>query len=146
MKITKNWLKKTGACEPAVNWYNSKACKTDEELFEALIKEEKFAWTNWALVRLMNRKQKLQYAIYAAELVLPIFEKQYPEDKRPCEAIEATKAVLKRDTKINREKANAAADAAYVATNAAAYAANANANANAAYLNIVKFGLKLIGV
>jgi hypothetical protein len=34
-------------------------------------------------------------AIYAAELVLPIFEEKYPDDKRPWQAIEAKKKWLR---------------------------------------------------
>jgi len=79
----------------------------------------------------------VKLAVYAAELVIDIYEKQYPNDKRPRNAIEAAKKYLKKPTKANAYAADAAANAAYAAANAAyatynAYAAsNATANATA---------------
>jgi hypothetical protein len=46
---------------------------------------------------------------YASDQVINIFEKSYPDDKRPREAIEAAKKVISEDTQQNR---NAAANAA----------------------------------
>ena len=70
-----------------------------------------------------SRKQNVKLAIYSAELVLPIFEKQYPKDNRPRKAIAAAKKCIESDTKENRIARAAAANAA---------AANAVANAAAA--------------
>ena len=82
----------------------------------------------------MTKKQYVAYAIFAAEQVIDIYEKQYPIDDRPRMAIEAAKKVLKRDTKKNRAHAAYAAYAAYAACAHAAHAANAaNAAADAAY-------------
>lgn len=39
-------------------------------------------------------QDSVKLAIYSAELVIDIFEKQYPDDKRPRLAIEAAKAYL----------------------------------------------------
>ena len=66
-----------------------------------------------------TKKDSIALAIFAAELVIDIFEKRYPNDDRPRKAIEATKAVLKRDTKKNRAAARAAAWAAWAAWAAA---------------------------
>ena len=68
----------------------------------------------------------VELAIAFSESVLSIFEKEYPEDHTPRNAIEAAKTWLIDPTDENSEKARAAANAAY----AAAYAARA---ANAAY-------------
>src|SRR3990167_9038687 len=81
---------------------NDKTCNENMRLVKA------WKWTN---------KDSLSLAIYAAEKVLYIFEKEYPNDKRPREAIEAAKKVLFKDTKKNRaaaggEAAGAAAGAA----------------------------------
>jgi hypothetical protein len=87
-----------------------------------------------------------QYAIGCALCVLPIYEKRYPGNNAPREAIEAGKAYLAGTINIDvlREKrdaaayaADAAADAAYAsaaayaadASSAAAYAADASADA-----------------
>src|SRR3990167_5046462 len=84
---------------------NDKTCNESIRLVRA------WKWT---------KKDSLSLAIYAAEKVLHIFEKEYPEDKRPREAIEAAKKVLFKDTKENRDAAGAAARAA---AGAAAWAA-----------------------
>jgi hypothetical protein len=57
-------------------------------------------------------------AIYAAKLVLPIFEERYPKDKRPRQAIEAKKKWLKG--KISDEELKDARNAARNAANDAA--------------------------
>ena len=56
-----------------------------------------------------TRKDSLSLAIYAAEKVLSNFEKEFPNDKRPREAIEAAKKVLFKDTKKNRDAVRSAA-------------------------------------
>lgn len=88
-------------------------------------------WKKW------TKKDSVSLAIYAAELVIDIFEKEYPSDKRPRNAIEAAKKVLKNDTSKNRAAARAAAgdawaaraagDAAGAAARAAAWAAGSAA-------------------
>jgi len=69
-----------------------------------------------------NRKQNIKLAIYSAELVLHLFEKKYPQDKRPRKAIAAAKKCLKSNTEENRSAAAHAADAAAHASSAAFYA------------------------
>ena len=73
-------------------------------------------------------------AVYFAEEVLPIFEKEYPNDSRPRNAIDAAKAWLNNPCKETAAAANddAAANAAAYTTANAAYGA-ALAAANAAY-------------
>jgi hypothetical protein len=80
-----------------------------------------------------------QYAIGCALCVLPIYEKRYPGNNAPREAIEAGKAYLAGTINIDvlREKRDASAYAAYAAAadaaaDASAYAADA-ADADAAY-------------
>jgi len=95
---------------------------------------DKSAWSDMIIVKRYKwtKKMSLALAIYAAELVLPIFEKEYPEDMRPRDAIAAAKAYLKRPC----IKTKTAAYAAYTAAAAAAaYAAAraAYAAARAAY-------------
>ena len=65
-------------------------------------------------------------AIYAAELALPIFEEEYPDDKRPRNAIETAKKYLRG--KATKEELDAARDAAW---DAAWEAASASASASA---------------
>ena len=72
-------------------------------------------------------------AVNFAERSLPIWEGEYPEDKRPHKAIEAARAFLKDPSKEKAadaaDAAAEAADAAYAAWNAAAYAAKSAAYA-----------------
>ena len=83
-----------------------------KEGIEFAIKEGKGEDANWFMAKVMNREQRLKYAIYAADLVLPIFEKECPEDFKPRQSIEAAKICLENDTKENKKAAGAAADAA----------------------------------
>lgn len=131
-KLTKKFLTKNKACSDAVAWaIENKAIGLSRvDVLNKLIESEKLDWANWFIVRIMSRKQKLQYAIFAAEQAIEIYEKQYPKDDRPRKAIEAAKAVLKNDTKSNRD---AASNAAFVASDVASAAFVASDAAFAAY-------------
>jgi hypothetical protein len=117
MKITKEWLIERGACRAGKDWFAGQKETDGTKIVEKLTckDEEKNAWANWLIVRLMAREQHLAYAIFAAEQVISIFEKKFPKDDLPRKAIEAAKAVLKNDTPENRAAAGAAAGAAWAA-------------------------------
>ena len=93
MKITADYLKQLNACPEAVI-YTSKL--PEMELVD-LIKffqadpnpslDNKFNWISWLLVSLMTKEQRLKYAIFSAQQVIPIFEKQYPNDTRPADSL-----------------------------------------------------------
>ena len=74
----------------------------------------------------------IKLAIFAAELVLENYEKEYPDDPRPRQAIEAARKVLKADTAQNRLAAHMAAGAAHAAYMAAGAAHAADVAADAA--------------
>ena len=76
--------------------------------------DDKECWEKMRIVKAWKwtKKDSVSLAIYAAKLVLPIFEKEYPDDKIPREAIEAAIKYLKNPSKKNRMAAGAAADAA----------------------------------
>jgi len=95
-----------------------------------LIEDNKEVWQEMKLTKVYKwtKTDSVLFAIYAARLVLDIFEKKYPDDKRPREAIEAAERYAKSPTKKNKDAACAAADAAAYA---AAYAAHAAAHAAA---------------
>src|ERR1700690_153782 len=63
---------------------------------KSIIEDDKQCWSDMRIVKAYKwtKKDSVAFAIYAAELVLPNFEKQYPGDLRPREAIEAAKKVL----------------------------------------------------
>ena len=104
---------------------------------------DKTAFAEARLLRLVgvaSEKVLRLYAADCAEHVLPLFEKRYPNDARPREAIAAARAFARGE--ISREEmqvaafaasaASAAADAAYAAAAASAAAAAAYAAAAAA--------------
>ena len=85
--------------------------------------------------KLATKEQNQQIAIGVAEIVIDLYEKKYPENKAPREAIQAAKDYLNGTISIGEltQKRNAAADAAYAAAADAAYAAYAADAAYAAY-------------
>ena len=164
MKITKKWLMDNRACVKGVTWFKNQAETDIFKIIKNLMNEDHFDWSKWVISRALNFNNKIKYAIFSAESVLDIFEKEYPDDSRPRIAIEAAKNYLKLKTK---DAADAASYAAYAAAYAAyaAHAASNSANsasnsansavyaaANAAYASdadklktkIIQFGCKLL--
>src|ERR1035437_5272016 len=83
---------------------NDKSAYSDMRIIEA------YRWT---------KKDSVALGIFSAELCLKEFEKLYPDDKRPREAIDAARAVLAHDTAKNRYAAWSAARSARSARYAA---------------------------
>src|SRR5690349_5970158 len=54
----------------------------DKQVWEEMRIVEAYEWT---------KEDSVKLAVYTAELVIDIYEKKYPNDKRPREAIEAAK-------------------------------------------------------
>ncbi len=140
-KITKKWLRDNNVCESGYEWFcNQKETNTRKVLLK-LIGEDRSNDANWVIVRMMTRRQKVQYAFFAAEHVFDIYEKEYPDADRPRKAIEATKKYIKNPSDDNKKAAAYAAEAAYSAYAAAeatyaaysAYAAAEAIVADAAY-------------
>lgn len=99
------------------------------------IKEnDKECWEEMRIVKAYNwtKEDSVAMAIYAAELVIDIYEKEHPNDDRPRKAIEAAKIWLKDPTEKNARAAEAAAGAAWGAWAAARAAGAARAAARAA--------------
>jgi hypothetical protein len=95
---------------------------------------DKEVWENQRVVRAWKwtKKDSVALSIYAAELCLKNFEKVYPDDKRPREAIEAAKKFLKYPTKANKKAAwSAAESAAESAARSAAWSAESAAESAA---------------
>ena len=134
--ITLKWLQSKGACKESLEaWHKETDHGTLATLNRLVSKNPE--WGNWLICRIMNKKQAVQYAIFAAEQVIDIYEKKYPDDKRPRNAIEAAKAYLKHPCA--KTKA-AAASAAYAAS---AYAAAA-AERRKMQAKILKYGIGLL--
>ena len=132
MKITKDWLQKNNACSGGVERFLSQNETDAAKIMLGLIECGRPEDSRWVMQKLITtKKQAVLIAVFTAECVLDIFEKKYPDDKRPRNAINAAKAWLKNPCK----KTKNAAAAAYIAIYTAAYAANAadTAVAYAAY-------------
>jgi hypothetical protein len=123
MKITKKWLKEKNACAEGIAWWENQTETGAVSVIRTLLDSGKFDWANWTITHVFTRRQNIQYAIFAAEQVIGLFEKKYPDDKRPRNAIEAARLVLENDT----PAADAYAADAYAAD---AYAAYASASAS----------------
>ena len=89
MKITKQFINKWEPCDEAVDWFYDQDERDSVAVAKKLIKEDRPEWANWLVARLLDREGKIRYAVYAAKQVLANFEKEYPHDKRPREAINA---------------------------------------------------------
>ena len=139
MKMTNGWLKEIGACREGVEWFNNQKETDGTKVIKKLIKEDRIDWANWTICRVFSKKQKIQYAVYAAEQVIDIFEKKYPDDKRPRKAIEAAKKCIENDTEENRSAAESAASAESAARSAASAAERKKMQ-----LKILKYGIELL--
>jgi hypothetical protein len=141
-KVTTERLVEMGACDEGVEAYKKRwKGLTEAAVIRRLMHpqtrawvkreyaSESLEWANWLIVRLLDRHDKVRYAIFAAEQVLHFFEGKHPDDKRPRQAIEAARRYLETpcDAADAAYAAYATAYAAYVAD--AAYAARAAADA-----------------
>ena len=177
MKVTLQFLKKHNACHDGIIEFRTVFGKSADlvNVIDYGIRSKKrmlLKYCNWIIVRKMKYRQRIRYAIYAAEQVIKIYEEKYPDDNRPRKAIQAAKKVLKENNKKNRftaytaytdalaayaaaathiayannaAAANAAAAAAHAAYAAyAAYNDDANASAaNAAYDDATRVNLRI---
>jgi len=132
-KLTEKWLRDHNACNLGITWFlNQEETDPIKLITQAIKKKQHLDWANWLIVRLMKYKQYVLYAVFAAEQVIDIFEKEYPDDDRPRKAIEAAKKCIKRRSKKNKAIAYAAVFAVSTLTHATAWASDATAWAAAA--------------
>ena len=125
-KITLKFLEENNACFDGIKFVTKHNLigLNAIDFINKLIELDKLDYASWLICRIFNRKQKIQYAVYSAELCLNNYESVYPDDKKPRQAIEAAKKVLLKNNKINRDAASSAASsAAYSAVYSAFYSA-----------------------
>ena len=84
MQITKKFLESKNACESGLEWVTEHNLLglNSIDFLNKLIELDKLDWANWLIVRVMERKQYIAYAIFAAEQVIDIYEKKCPDDKK----------------------------------------------------------------
>ena len=139
-KLSFKWLEKHDACQPCIKEFKEQNETDPIKILDLLKKAKRFKDANWLICRLFNKKQCIQYAIFAAEQVINIYTNEYLNDDRPQLAIDAAKKVLNNPSKKNdvaaaSKAAYAASKAAYATAVNAAYAASdaAYAASDAAY-------------
>jgi len=115
MKITKKWLRKKDACIDGYDWFCNQKETDSIKLIKKLMEEDHFDYANWLIVNVMKYKQYVSYGVFAAELALPIYEAQHPDNSVLREAIEAAKKCIEEPSKRNKQKAYDAYAAAYAA-------------------------------
>jgi len=130
MKITTELLQSLNACQSGISLVATYPDKDHEAVIRRLVADDHWDYANWLLPRLMDYRGYVSYAVYAAELVLPIWEKQYPKDGRPRKAIEAAKRCIDDPSKKNNEAARAAA---WAVADSRAAVADSRAAAGAAW-------------
>jgi hypothetical protein len=122
MKLDKQMLVELNACSEGLAWYEEHGADSIEETIDRLITAEKYEWACWLLPRVVDRKTRILMACCTARLVLPHWEKLYPNDNRPRLSIEAAEAVAENDTTETR-RAESAARSAWSAARSAESAA-----------------------
>ena len=128
MKITLEFLNKFNACDGGIKFVEEKGLIRMEtvDFIEKLIEFDKLPWANWLTVRVLDKIDRVKYAVFAAEQVIDIFEKEYPDDDAPSKAIDAAKAYIDNPSYAAAEDAYAAAHAVctcHAVSYAAAHAA-----------------------
>ena len=146
MKITKDWLQKNNACSGGVERFLSQNETDAAKIMLGLIECGRSEDSRWVMRKLITtKKQAVLIAVFAAECVLDIFEKKYPEDKRSRNAINAAKTWLKNPCKKTKNAAAAAADAAAEAADTAVtYAFAAGTDKKEVQLKIANYAIKVL--
>lgn len=87
MKINTEIIRSLNPCADRFQNYLSHYKDFDGTL-EDFIVLEKISYSDkvWVVVRLFNERQRVKWAILCASKVLDLFEKEYPNDRRPRSA------------------------------------------------------------
>ena len=147
-EFTKEFMTSNRGCYSREKMLNVKCVEDDNITLENLFNDLPINDFAWFFVRKceLTLIQKQRFALQCAKVVLPIFEKYNPNDKRVRECIDATGLFLdgkltKDELIIKRRAAVAAVDAVDAAAAASAgsytYADAAYADAAAAYAAVV---------
>lgn len=77
-EITDKWIKEFKPCQEAVEWWNKEPDPI--KILKKLIKDKKYDWANWFIVRVMEKKDYVSYGVYAAKQVTHLWKDKYPEE------------------------------------------------------------------
>ncbi|MBD3282074.1 MAG: hypothetical protein GF387_00455 [Candidatus Portnoybacteria bacterium] len=110
LKIYKTGFHCSKKIYQAFSWVQGEILAEVEVRGKSIKEDDKETWSEMRIVNTWKwqKKDSVALAIYAAELVLENFEKEYPKDKSPRQAIEAAKKVLKNNNAKNRFAAESA--------------------------------------
>ena len=111
MRVTEEFLKPLNPCKEGYKYAIDKGYIGLEgvDFVKKLISDDKLEWANWLIVRIIDYKEYVSYAVFAALQVIDIYEKQCPDDKRPRLAIEAAQRCIDNPSDENKAAARAAA-------------------------------------
>lgn len=146
MLITKEFLKSLSPCSGGYEyWLKTNKPDLAEFMRQCLI-DKCYDYAHWLFVRSVDEKTRVKYALYAAELVEPIYTEAFQNDGRVSKCTNAIRNFLEdkisadelkefaRDANLAFVAASKAADAAYNSYRAASKAADdAYWDARAAY-------------
>jgi hypothetical protein len=111
MLVTKEKLIELNACEEGIEFLEDHNM-LGEPLTDVIkfgIAHEQYDYCNWLIIRFMDYKQRVSYAVFAAEQCIENYETSYPDDDRPRQAIEAAKICIENPSAENKEAAKSAA-------------------------------------
>ena len=86
--VDRKFIRSLNPCPAGYEWY-LRNCAPREKSYvvaQKLMDQKEFDWANWFISRTLCHKDKIRYAVYAAEQVIDIYESEY-EDDRPRKAI-----------------------------------------------------------
>jgi len=107
MKIDADFWAKWNPFSEMAAWVNAQNIRDGAELVELLIAHD-LDWSNWLIARMLKDKQRIRYAIYAAEQVVHLTASDEELHRLSVACINAAKAVLENDTPETREGAKRA--------------------------------------
>jgi hypothetical protein len=109
----------------AMGYVNCEILARVEVRGKSIKQDDKECWSEMRIKKAYEwtKEDSVSLAIFAAEMCLKNYEKQYPDDKRPRNAIEAAKAWLKNPTKENESASAASAAWSAAASESAAWSA-----------------------
>jgi hypothetical protein len=148
-RVTKKWLISQSACAEGMRFVTKEGLVGlgVTNFVKRLMEKKKYNWANWLIARCMTHTQYTNYAIYAAEQVVHIYNMAYPEDKRVQQAVDAAKRYINDGASWAAAGAAAgtAAEAAWAAAGAAeaAWAAAGAAGAEM-QIKILTYGINLL--
>ena len=171
MEITTEYLISRNICPQGLDRFVNHTETDAIKMIDILISEKNYQWANWLLSRFFNNDERIKYAIFSAELVIDLFESEFPDDEKPRNAINSAKAYLEKHDEISKNDASAfisdvlsssskpdSASSAYSAgatagsdeasspahcVSSAVFATSASVSSNDAWITILNYGIKI---